>query len=146
MTLTTAAPKGRRYSARTVIRACELREAGWSCAKIADFLSQELGVRPAPNTVLLWTDPKQAARQSVRVRIGHQRARRKRLTGRMPAVSNLSPEFKAIRARALRESGLSFNAIAKVMTFDFPQEPVDAQQIRYALRTGLWPNALEQLR
>lgn len=139
-----AGPRSRRYDTRIVARVQELRAAGWSYDKVQDFVEREFGVRPARDTVMKWADPVYAERRR-RNGARHERNRlNARLTGRMPGWSKLTPDFRLIRARALREGlGLEFDVVAAVMSFDF-DPPVTGRQVRHALDTGKWPKTMTE--
>lgn len=140
--MTTAAdlsPRQRRYDSGAVARTVELRAAGWDLGEIQDRLELERGVRPSRETLAIWTNPTRAASKAASVKRVNRRRWNARITGRMPSTANLTSDFRLIRARALREAGLSANAVARVMTFDFPGSPVTEQQVRYACDVGRWP-------
>ncbi len=137
----TAAPKGRRYTVPTMVRAKQLREAGWSLDRIADLLECELGVRPHVDTIAIWTIPSRARSYEQSVKRADRRRRNANATGRMPNAARFSADFQLIRAKGLRAAGLSVEAVAKAMSFDFPESPVSKDQVRHALEDGRWPGS-----
>ena len=139
--MTASAPnRGRRHTIRTVTRARELAAAGWNPADIRRLLIQDGYVDDVgKETVGRWVGEisHEAWRERVDVRLMRRAAER----GRKPmGVMSARPEFKLARARTLRDQGLSFAAVAKVMSFDF-REDVNALQLQYALEvSGRWPS------
>jgi hypothetical protein len=108
------------------------------------MLADEFGCAPpTPATIATWTNPKLADRLRA---AGRERQRRLRSDGmqyRMPTTRHADWRFGRMLALAEIE-GLSCAAIAKVMTFDFPDTPVTENQVRYALERGVMPPPLRR--
>lgn len=123
--------KAEGHTAKVAAEAVRLREAGWTIPQIRDVLAAR-GIDPPPcrTTIMRWTTPgfaeRRQAKATVRKRELYEPSYRP--AGRKSAV------WRAGRMRALFEAGLSPNAVAKVMTFDFPEHPVSGHQVRYALQ------------
>lgn len=124
-----------RHTSETVAAARRLHSGGWSIYGIAKLMRRQ-GTSVDETTIAEWVDPQLAERrrllQARRYRINSAR----KTQGRLGAGPSRSPEFRLERMRNLRELGVSFNAIAKVMTFDFPGEPITEDQARHALRNN----------
>lgn len=123
--------RGNRYSMTLVTRARELREAGWLYVEICRVLKDEFGATVSPGAVRLWADPAAAERS----RVNHRTFVRKRAaasTGRFTTLRAATPEFKLARAAGLRDQGLSYAAVTKVMNFDFA-EGLTEHQWRHAI-------------
>ena len=133
-------PHARRYPASAVIRARELRDAGWSLRQITRLMRREFGVPVPQSTVACWVDDEQARKQRLRSYNAHRRRWNAKVTGRLGSP-HLTLDFKLIRLRALHEHGLSPGSIARVMSFDFPDEPLTEHQVRYSLATGSVPRS-----
>lgn len=133
-------PHARRYPARAAVRARELRDAGWSLRHITLLIRRELGLPVAQSTVCGWVDEEQARKQRLRSYNAHRRRWNAKVTGRLGSP-HLTLDFKLIRLRALHEHGLSASSIARVMSFDFPDQPLTEHQVRYSLRTGSVPRS-----
>lgn len=130
-----------RHKISTKLRVIELYEAGWLPAEIQELLRQE-GIEPAPsrNTIWAWTHPRKAEKQARRDLAKTRRWRTERASFSWPGVRG--PEWKLERMRRLRDTGLSYAAIAKVMSFDFPSAPLTASQVEGVLRGLHTPIAL----
>jgi hypothetical protein len=124
-----------RHSSATVAEAQRLHAAGWSVYGIAKLLRRR-GTSVDETTIAEWVDPALAERrrreQALRYRIRNAR----KTGGRLGAGPPRSPEFRLERIRSLDKAGVSAEAIAKVMTFDFPNEPITGHMVRHALRAG----------
>lgn len=92
-------PRLRRHNAKTVSRARELAQYGWSPSEIVGQLHRELGVCPAVTTVRCWVEPGFAE-----YRNKHYRSRTKR-----PTVSD--DLLLALRV----EDGLSYPSMRLVL-------------------------------
>jgi hypothetical protein len=127
-----------RHSTQTVAEARRLHAAGWTVYSIAKLMRRR-GSRVSDTTIAGWVNPELADR---RRREEAQRARvisARRCRGRLGAGPPRSPEFRFERMRSLRAMGVAYSAIAAVMTFDFPGEPITADQARHALKSGEIP-------
>lgn len=109
-----------------VAQARGLREGGWSTHKIAGFM----GV--AQSTVMRWTDDEHLERVT-NIRRSLDRQRLAAASAGRLRRSNATPEFRQARMVSLRGLGLSHLAIARVMTFDFPEQPISEDQVASAL-------------
>jgi hypothetical protein len=122
-----------RHDSSSMTEARTLREAGWSYRAIASLLTRR-GSPVADTTVAEWCDPEKAARRRRRNLRRMAAANSQRNHGRLGAGPPRSMEFRDARMRSLRTAGLSMNAIAKVMTFDFPDEPWTEREVRDLLK------------
>lgn len=125
-----------RHSVVVMRRARELREAGWAIPRIRDILEKEHAVRPSKDTITRWLDPAVAERRA-------QAAREKRAESATFGWSGWhpSPSWKLGRMRALRDAGVSYAAVAKVMSVDFGDELTE-EEVRAALKLGRPPRKL----
>lgn len=117
--------KGKRYPARYHEYARRLyQDGGYTVPEVIEKLA-ERGVTPARSTVIGWCRPE--------VRDAHNLKQKRRLypSGRRKQ-RQLSWWAKARRARDLRDVGISYSAIAKVLALDFSLD-LTAEQVRYAL-------------
>ena len=141
-TATRRRSSGVRYPARVMARAIEHREAGWTLREIQRMLADEFGCDPpSPATIATWTNPKLADRLRAAGRERQRRLRRDGMQYRMPTTRHADWRFGRMLALAEVE-GLSCAAIARVMTFDFPDTPVTEHQVRYAIERGVVPRTL----
>jgi intein-encoded DNA endonuclease-like protein len=124
------------YPVPIMQRARTLREAGFTLREVAARVARETGHTPSDMTVLRWTDQAwdEQEKASARARTA------KRAGGRMVARSQ-SPEYKMARVAALRERGLSYNAIAQVMELDFGDR-MRTSTVRDALEANTYPKGL----
>jgi hypothetical protein len=104
-------PYTNRYSTRVVLRARELKLAGWSSPKIAELLESELGLRPSAAIIRNWCSPrseKLLAQDRARHRLSYRR--------RNPTRPNprLSEDWKNERMAMLLERELSPEDIGQV--------------------------------
>lgn len=133
-----------RHSSDHVAEAQRLFAGGWSRYQIAKLFRRR-GVSVDENTISAWVDPERAdrdrRRQAERARILAAR----RSGGRLGAGPRRGPEFRQARMTSLRGLGMSYDAIAKVMSFDFPGEPVREWQVKDALRSGTPPRVYREL-
>lgn len=116
-----------RHTSKVRARVVELHEAGWPPKRIVELLQGE-GVDPCPNTATVWrwTKPEKYEAQVA--------ARRGRGPYTFAWPGYCSQEWKLQRMRALRETGISYAAVAAVMSLDFPADPVMSE---YVVRTKL---------
>jgi hypothetical protein len=122
-----------RYPAKMAARACELRIAGWTIPQIERLLVDEFGSCPSETTIRKWTDPGFHERVTAAQRERRRRRESATHSGRFPSnFTTFTDEFKWARVRSLRGLGVSYEAIARVMSFDF-REAWDANHIRYRL-------------
>lgn len=129
--------RGRRHPMTVVTEARRLHnEGGWNPTEIVDLLARQ-GITVGRDAVMRWTDPRVA--EAARLRSEERnRMHSASKSGRIGHPSS-SPAFKLARMRALREdAGLGYNAIAKVMRFDFGDD-LSRGQVEYALETGRYP-------
>lgn len=122
------------YADHVADRARELHAAGFPKKRIAKIVADEFGL-PAPptaNTITAWVDPELAERWKDANRI-RKRHRLRSATLSVVQGAARSDDWKLERMRALREGGLSYRAVAAVMSLDFPDDPVTEDQVRYAL-------------
>lgn len=135
----TVPSRGNRHPISAVMEARRLSAAGWGDAEIARTLLQDGFVRSpvARATIGRWVraSREQSWRADAQANAASRAAQRgARGIGRWSA----RPEFKMARVRALHGEGLSVNAIATVMRFDFGDRLTE-HQVRYALRMGRYP-------
>lgn len=117
--------------------------AGWKPYTIWQ-LYRRRGHAVSANTVKEWCRPELAAKRREAQR-RRKNAKAAELTdGRMPTAW-LSPEWRLARMRALDRAGLSARAIARVMSFDFPDSPLTEHQVRNALANDVVPRPLRRL-
>lgn len=131
-----------RHKMSTKLKVVELYEAGWKPAEIERILHDEGMPVPSRNTMWIWTHPKAAAEQARRDVAVARRWRVGAATFAWPGVR--TPEWKVGRMRALRQTGMSFSAITKVMNVDFPNEPLTEDEVRYAIHGGKPPICLRR--
>lgn len=129
---------------QAVATAQRMRDGGWTAAQIRDYLAQR-GHDVTIGTVRRWADPEQARKHREDSRARSHRLRAAARGGRMGREGQ-SAEFRDQRLRALRDAGLSMNAIAKVMTLDFPDTPLTERQVRTALTSDRPPIAFRRPR
>lgn len=106
---------GMGHPSNVVARARTLHEAGWRCGEIPAILHRELGVCPHEVTVRRWIDPDYAEAQKLS----------KERSGRQMRKWGWRSRLR--RLRELREIGLSFSAIAALMSHDFGLELSERQ-------------------
>lgn len=113
--------KGRKYPANVSEFARRLYESGLSLTQVQLALARQ-GYRPARSTVTYWCDPEAYEAHNLRNKrrlYPHGRTR----------TRTLPWQVKQRRMMALREAGLSFTAICKVMALDFGLS-IDHEQVR----------------
>ena len=130
----------RPYPIATMRRAIELIDAEWTPTEARRLLQAEGHDAPSLTTIYLWTRPDYRER--------HNRATRQRAARRTAEASsyrwpaNRTVEWRIGRARALAELDLSMAAIAKVMSFDFPDTPISEHQVERMVRLGTTPRSM----
>lgn len=144
MTASTAVPtRGRRHPMSVVTEARRLHAAGWNDVQIVNLLARE-GVTVTKATVGRWVKPKREQTWRAECeRFGAVRAAER--GGKPLGRRDARPEYKLARMQALRELGVSFNSIAKVMGFDFGDELTE-DQVRHALDLGRYPKRTSRSR
>lgn len=130
-----------RYSSAAVARARQLRAVNWSISEIPRVLEREGHGHPSQFTVRLWVDPRRHAASQAAVRRAH--AHRSAAKSDFTFPSNRTPEWRVGRIKALGGLGLSNEAIAKVMSFDFPDTPVTRHQVAGVFRAGSVPRSIK---
>lgn len=106
------------YPATLVGRARELHAADWNSTEIARIIARETDGRyqPSRNTVYRWIDPDYAAAERARKRTGRpKRSRRK------------AWRFVFDRIEEMRRLGMSYRAIAVLVSHDFDLSLTDEQ-------------------
>lgn len=127
-----------RHRASTKARVIELYEAGWTKpSEIIMHLERDGLPVPSRNTLWAWTHPEKAAEQTQRDLEGARRWRLQQASFAWPGVRG--PEWKLQRMRVLREAGLSLDAVAAVMSIDFPVTPISRPTVAKALTLDLAP-------
>jgi hypothetical protein len=111
---------GMGYPASVMRRAVELKRAGWSAPRVADFLEEEMGVRPSRWAISRWADEQLAERKREDDRARNQSLRAARSDGRL-GDNRHSPTFQAARIRALAGTGMTKENIRRVMRLDYPK-------------------------
>ncbi|HEU4722006.1 MAG TPA: hypothetical protein VFS59_11640 [Gemmatimonadaceae bacterium] len=126
-----------RHPVSMMVRAQELRDAGWATTRIGALLAREFGC-PAPsvNTIWCWVQPGARDRQTAAQRAQQRRDRAAAASFSFPG--RRSPQWKLGRLRALRGQGLSLAAIAGVMRLDFGDE-LSTAAIREAVEQDKLP-------
>lgn len=99
----------RRYSTRVVMRAKELKRAGWSAPKIVGIIEAEMGVRPHPGSVYAWCSGNGKGRTLAAAR--NARVRKRQSYEKKPRL-RVSDDWVLERMGELRAAGLSFRAVA----------------------------------
>jgi hypothetical protein len=119
-----------------------LSEAGWGNAAIRRILADQ-GVDPIPTlkTIRMWIDPDYA--DQVRAETRQRMRQTSPMTFRWPGPRSV--EWRVRRIKVLADAGLTKEAIAKVMTHDFPDCPLSRAQIDGILRQGRIPWALRKV-
>jgi hypothetical protein len=120
-----------------MVRARELRDAGWSIGRIRRLLAAEFGCSPpSPNTIWCWVEPAAGERQAATKRESQRDERAASASFVFPGKR--SPQWKLGRMRALRRAGMSVAAICTVMWADFGDE-LTINEGRRAIETGQLP-------
>ena len=101
----------RRYSAAMVVRARELRAAGWSVRQIPPLLEEQFGMRPGHTTVFGWVNEKHDAR---RRELARNRERKSYLLKHGVRSRRIGPQLARARIWELHDRGLSSEDIAQV--------------------------------
>lgn len=129
------------HSTATLRRVYELNEAGWTPTQMLLVLADEGFDRPSLTTIYLWLRPDYRERS----RVANQRrsARRSASSGSFHWPARRSPEWKLARMRVLKDAGLSCEAVATVMTLDFPDTPLTGNQVDGMFRLGTTPRSLK---
>lgn len=129
-----------RHSAKVMAEARRLREAGWSLNEIRRLMAAD-GIDPVPaiGTIAIWTDDAARRRELDRQARKHRELRVARSDFRLPGVRG--PEWRLGRIRALADAEVGILDIARVMSIDFPGEPITRHDVRYALEVGRPPLA-----
>ena len=102
-----------------MLRARELRKAGWFIDDIIDRLELEQGVRPNRDTVSIWTNPARAESHGRATLASQRRIRSARRSGRLGQARH-TPEFQEVRARLLAATGMTQLNVARALDFDYP--------------------------
>jgi hypothetical protein len=120
----------RRYPAKIMLRARELKLAGWKPGKIADIIQRETGMRPSPGSIRAWCEAGGRTNEQRRHdRERHRAAYRRRNPRKHPRVSE---DWKLERLRELRAAGLSHWAIGEVAGVWWG-EPMSDERVARAL-------------
>jgi hypothetical protein len=118
MSATTIPARGRRYSTRAMLRARQLKAAGWTISQITRLIEQEFGTLPSRSTLDRWLYPARAEQHTTRMVRRRAEARAAdsqiRWPGKQPSTAR-----KIARIRMLLELGLSDAQVAKLMNQDF---------------------------
>lgn len=132
-------PRGRRHDMATVrtVRRMYDNGNGWGKTAIREELARH-GIDVSYSTISRWVSESFAERC--------REDNRRRMAGRRPSFrwpTRHNPTWKLGRMRALRATGLSSYDIARVMNFDFPQDPpITDYVVRRILKT---PEDAEEL-
>lgn len=126
-----------RHSAATMLEAQRLAAAGWTSQGIVRVFARN-GITVTERTVKRWVDPDFAAKRR-RSQVLREREKNAAARGGRLAGPPRSPEFRQARIESLAKLGVSMAAIAKVMSFDFPNEPITVRVVEHALQTGRPP-------
>lgn len=111
---------GTRHSTDVMVRAIELRNAGWRPGEIPRILNREFGVCPSRNTIQRWLNPAYAERE--RLRMKQVNADRWASKWSFNLLARATPDYKVAFIRRLDEEHLAATSIAKVcrVVFDEP--------------------------
>jgi hypothetical protein len=144
----------KEYPANVVELARRLHERrGWSAHRIRKALMTR-GHSPAHNTVLAWIDPAYAAQRREDTRLAMRR-RNGGGDGASPRRRRHPADRRLQRIRDLRALGVSFRSIAAIVSHDFADVDLDAEQVRGILngtistattRRLLWPEGRPMVR
>lgn len=130
------AARGRRYPVNAIEFARRLYDDGKTIAEVRAALARH-GYYPSHKSVVHWCEPE--VREAFNLRRNHKLwprdQRRRRET---------EWQVKRERMERLREAGLTFSAIAKVINLDFGLE-LDAEQARGILRGRIGSQATRLL-
>src|SRR5687767_9253809 len=132
MSVTLTPPATRPLSIPEAMEAAQRMHAGgWPIDSIRMYLARR-GVTRGWRTVKRWADPEYAAadREETRAR---ERLRWATARGARLGRRDQTPEFKLARIRALRARGASLDSIAVVMAFDYGDEHLTGDKVRWAL-------------
>lgn len=117
-----------RYPAKCHIFARRLWDDGRTIPEIREALAK-VGYHPTRDAVVRWVDPERHEAYKARQRLNNAAA----------GVKVKSAWWaKRRRMRQLREAGLSYSAIAKVMNLDYGTD-LDAERARYLLKQSTRP-------
>jgi hypothetical protein len=130
----------RQHSSRTVQQARNLASGGWNPRQIARLLTAE-GTPVSDTTVQTWIDPDYLKRR--RANEARAKAAKRAAAGVSMGRRIVNPGTRFQRMRDLRDAGLRYEDVAKVMRLDFGVE-LDVDQVRYALANDSMPRALKQ--
>ena len=120
------------YPVATMLRARELREAGWYATAIRRILTDEGHGSPSLFTIQTWTNRRYLERHHDRMRTRGAARTAERARFRLQGST---PAYRLEFMRALRAADLSPNAIGKVCGVVFG-ERLSQDQVRYALEKG----------
>jgi hypothetical protein len=127
------------YAEPVAARARELFALDWPKKRIAEIVAREFGLPSVPtrNTVTAWVEPHKHARWIAKAE-GKRRDRIRLCTVSVVQGADRSSEWKIERIHRLKAAGLSDNAIAAVMTLDFPRDgQLRGHQVYHALRGSM---------
>lgn len=116
-----------------VLEAQALAAGGWGPYVIAKIFKKR-GTPVSGKTIQDWIDPRIAERRRDAQRKRMRRINAARTRGRLGAGPPRSPEFRLARMQSLRDLGMSYNAIAIVMNFDFLDEMLTGDRVRNMVR------------
>lgn len=130
------------YPVRTMRRAHDLYEAGFSTRKISELLDAEGLGRPTPTTVNRWVNPDYKARQLSQVRGIKSKQRATEANFKM---SGFTEQYRRAFAARLKVEGLTNLGIRKVFAVVF-DEPITDHWINSVLveEGMLRPSALRR--
>ena len=118
------------YPVTTMIRARELRDAGWYPTAIRRILTSEGHGSPSLFTIQTWTNQRYLADHTRRQRLaGSQRV----ANGGSFRLCGSTEQYQQAFMERLRAEGVSFKAIAQVCRVVLDVELTD-EQVRYKLR------------
>jgi hypothetical protein len=118
------------HTSVSVMRARELRDAGWTYQRIAELLSEELGRTVHRRTINIWCSDSHAENHRAWDRSYRQGLRAQSATFRLPGTSD---EYRANCARALHAEGVLIPSIARVFRVLFPDQPWSRERVETLL-------------
>lgn len=116
---------------------------GWTVSRIIAALAKR-GHHPAHNTVLAWVDEDYAEARRRATRIAMRR-KNGGGPGRLTRRRQHPADMRLQRMRDLRSVGLSYRAIAALLSFDFEDVEISAEQVRAIFNGRLSQSTARQL-
>lgn len=119
------------YPASAVVRARELREAGWTYKRITELLMREVGSAPHHTTLSRWCDPDQGERHRATSRARQKLRRQMHGNGGRIGLGHHTPAFQEDRCVALlTTAGMRATQVARALDFDYPDQGWNTHRVR----------------